>query len=446
MNIKKLGYSTYNFLQGKKAFKYYKQFLQEANNIPTYTTKELLVKLLEHCQKSVPYYANIMSQVGNEASIKENPELYIQKLPILTKDIIRANFEQLKSQDINQRQWHFEHSGGSTGEPIKLIQDQEYLNKMIAIKWLYSYLVSGRDIGEPEIRFWSSKRDILGGTIGWTKQVSNFLTNTIYMNAFQRLDASVAKDFIHLLNRKRPKLITAYTQAMYELAKIIEAEKIPVTPQKAIITSAEPLYPWMREKIENVFQCKVFNRYGSREVGDIACERPGYEGLWVAPWGNYIEIVDDNNNPLPPGSEGTILVTCLNNFAMPLIRYKIGDRGILSPLSNSSEQILQEISGRTVDIFKTSTGDIVPGGYFVQLLEHVLDKNKIKRTQVIQKNYHQVELKIAKYNVQDELDLAEAVKKIKFVMGEACEVKVHFVDDIPTSSSGKHRYTISEVI
>src|SRR5216110_1243617 len=123
------------------------------------------------------------------------------------------------------------------------------------------------------------------------------------------------REFIETLNRLRPSLIVAYAQAIYELARFAERESIEVVPQRAAVTSAGTLYPFMRDKIAQVFGCKVFNLYGSREVSDIACELPGFNGLWVAPWGNFVEIVDEAGRPVPPGTEGNIVVTCLTNYA-----------------------------------------------------------------------------------------------------------------------------------
>ncbi|MDF5706261.1 MAG: AMP-binding protein [Nostoc sp. S4] len=396
--------------------------------------------MLTHCYKFVPYYAKLIDSLPNKEIIQQKPELYLCQLPILTKDIIRTNFEQLKSTDLAQRQWYLNTSGGSTGEPIKLIQDAEYNDHSTAISLLYSY-IAGRELGEPEVRLWGSERDIFQGTMGWKANFFNFLRNTTYMNAFQ-MTTQRMRNFLKLLNTKQPKLIVAYAQAIYELAKFAEAEQIKLIPQKAIITSAGTLYTWMRQKIESVFQCQVFNRYGSREVSDIACEKPGEKGLWVAPWGNYIEIVDDDNNPVPPGVEGNILVTSLINFAMPLIRYKIGDRGTLSR-EYKSGQILQQVSGRNVDIFKTHTGTLVDGEYFTHLLYF---KDWIHKFQIIQKNYLEITIKIIQANSDyftEELD--DIVAKCKLMMGKDCVVNFEFVNNIPVNHSGKYRYTISEV-
>ncbi|MBD2614926.1 phenylacetate--CoA ligase family protein [Nostoc punctiforme FACHB-252] len=442
MNIRKYLYFSYAYCRQYNFPQLYNKFVKESSsNISIDTTRELLTKLLLHCQKSVPYYAKFMNNLSSEEIIYQKPELYLKQLPILTKDIIRANFEELKSTDLAQRQWYLNTSGGSTGEPIILIQDAEYNDKSTAISLLFSYLV-GRELGEPEVRLWGSEKDVFDGTMGWKATFFNFWKNTIYMNAFQMTPQRM-RDFLKLLNTKPPKLIVAYAQAIYELAKFAEDENIKLVPQKAIITSAGTLYAWMRQKIETVFQCKVFNRYGSREVSDVACEKPEMQGLWVAPWGNYIEIVDDDYNPVPPGVEGNILITSLTNFAMPLIRYKIGDRGTLSP-EYKSGQILQQVSGRNVDTFKAENGTLIDGEYFTHLLYF---KNWVQKFQIIQKSYLEITIKIIKSNSDyftEELD--DIASKCKLMMGKDCVVNFEFVNHIPVSNSGKYRYTISEVI
>ncbi len=442
MNIRKSFYFNYASCRKYNFPQIYNNFLQETlSNIPINTTTILLIKLLIHCHQSVPYYAQLINILPNQDIIQQKPELYLSQLPILTKDVIRAKFEQLKSIDLPQRQWYFNTSGGSTGEPIKLIQDAEYNDKTTALSLLYSYLV-GRELGESEVRLWGSEKDVFDGTMGWKANFFNFLRNTTYMNAFQMTPQKM-RDFLKSLNTKPPKLIVAYAQAIYELAKFAEDEKFKLVPQKAIITSAGTLYTWMRQKIETVFQCQVFNRYGSREVSDVACEKPGEQGLWVAPWGNYIEIVDDDHNPVPAGVEGNILITSLTNFAMPLIRYKIGDRGTLSP-EYKSGQILQQISGRNVDIFKTQNGTLVDGEYFTHLLYF---KDWVHKFQIIQKSYLEITIKIIKSNsdyLTEELD--DIVTNCKLMMGKDCVVNFEFVNHIPVNKSGKYRYTISEVV
>jgi len=391
----------------------------------------------------VPYYAEAMRERGD--SFYADPEEYLRRFPILTRDTLRRRFDELKSTDLARRKWYMNSTGGSTGEPVQLIQDREFATRSGAITLLYSKLV-GREIGEPQVYLWGSERDIVQGSEGWRAHAINSLTETVFLNAF-RMTPELMREFVTVLNVKRPKLVVAYAQAIYELARFAEREGLEVTPQAAIMTSATTLFPFMREAIERVFQCKVFNRYGSREVGDIACEGPDREGLWVAPWGNYIEIVDRHGVRVPDGTEGEILVTSLTNYAMPLIRYQIGDTGRLSPPNElrqkGSAQVLQAILGKTVDIFRTSEGALVEPGYFEGLMYF---KDWIQKFQVIQTSTSRIVFRIVRSDSHcSHADLEQIVTETKMLMGSDCEVTFEFVDEIPASGSGKYRYQISEV-
>ena len=200
----------------------------------------------------------------------------------------------------------------------------------------------------------------------------NFLANDEWLNAF-RLTPDRMRAFLKKLDRRPPKLIVAYAQSIYELAQFAERDGIAVMPQAAVMTSAGTLHDFMRAAIERTFRCDVFSdKYGSREVGNIASECRHHHGLHVFPWSNYVEILDDNGLPSPIGEVGRIVVTCLTNFAMPLIRYDIGDRGLFGledecPCGRKG-QIIPKIMGRNVDTFIAQNGTLVDGEYFTHLL------------------------------------------------------------------------------
>lgn len=444
MSVRKTLYFGYHSLTGGHLGREYaKAVQQDRHGVPSDTTRKSLIRLLTYARQSVPYYARLMNEQGD--SYKSDPESYLARFPILTKDKIRANFDQLKSVDLATRKWTYSTTGGSTGEPLKLIQDREYRDRVVALQMLY-FLWNGRELGEPLVYVWGSERDILEGNMGLKMTANNLLTRTSYLNAFQMTPAKM-RAFLDVLNARPPKLIVAFTQAIYELAKFAQQEGIAVTPQLAINTSSGTLYPTMRETIGAVFQCPVFDRYGSREVGDMACECSAHAGLHVAPWSNYLEIVNDEGRVVPHGTEGNIVVTSLANYAMPLIRYFIGDRGVLSAHDACScgrrGQILERVLGRTIDSFKKRDGTQVHGAYFM----HLLYRDWVWKFQVVQKSYTSIAFKIIKSpgTGYQSAELDEIRRKIKAVMGDDCAVTFEFVDSIPPSASGKYRYTISEV-
>lgn len=446
MNWRKPAYLSYAALRGYDFPSLLARYSQEYKRGAGYeTARRALAGLLRHCWQSVPYYAEACQHLGTANLEGTDPEEYLPRLPILTKEIIRANFAMLQSTDLGQRRWTYNTSGGSTGEPVRLIQDTDYDNRSKAISLLCHSLL-GCDVGQPIIRLWGSERDLETGTQTVKSRFFNWFTNTCWLNAF-RMSPEQMHEFINTLNRIRPNLILAYASAAYELARFAERENLSVLPQRAVLTSAGTLYPFMREKIAQIFGCQVYNLYGSREVSVIGCEIPGVNGLWIPPWSNFVEILDDEGVPAPPGVEGNIVVTCLTNYAMPLVRYWIGDRGSLAPKVQVNDhfagQVLQSVSGRNVDVFRTRTQKLVDGEYFTHLLYF---RPWVEKFQVVQKNYEHVLFKIVQTNGgPSKVELEDIAAKSRLVMGEQCQVDFEFPRELPPHPAGKYRYTISEI-
>lgn len=427
--------------RGSELFKYYDLYLQQyQNGIPEETTEKALSALLSHAVSQVPYYSRFASLPVSEAPFEA-----LESLPLLDKSMIRELGAELHSADLPQRKWFFNTSGGSTGEPVRLVQDREYSDRTAAITFLNAHLV-GRDPGQRRVMLWGSERDILEGGEGLLNAVRGFVHNTLIFNAFRMTEPTMSK-VLHELSRRPPRVILAYAQAIYELAKYAQRNQISVRRQNAVMTSAGTLFPFMRQAIQEVFGCEVFNIYGSREVTSIACEVPGHQGLLIPPWTCHVEIVDPSGSPVADGIEGEIVVTCLANFAMPLIRYRIGDRGVLAPRGTGphpkASRMLEHVTGRTVDAFRLRDGTIVDGEYLTHLMYF---RNWVRAFQVVQKRedwlVFRVVLEGADYPRDEWQQICSGVRA---VFGPQCQIDLEVVDVIPTLPSGKYRYTISEV-
>ncbi len=415
-----------------------------------------LQRLLLHCAANVPYYHDAFRAAGLPTDPtalaallhEQDPATLLAHLPILTKPLIRRHQRALVSDDLAQRRWYYNTSGGSTGEPIRLIQDHAHKAQIVATQMLYSTW-AGCEVGEAQLSLWGSEREILRKHVGWGVLFANALTQRTLLNAFRLTPARMRAALAHL-NTQRPKLIVAYAQALYELARFAEREGLTVVPQQAIISSAGTLYPFMRQTLERVFGCPVFDRYGSREIGDIAGECSEHSGWHVLPWTAYVEVVDATGRPVPAGEEGRLLVTCLSNQAMPLLRYDIGDRGALAPADTTPPcacgregQRLLRVSGRNTDGFTSADGAFVDGEYFTHLLYF---RPWVRKFQVIQESLNSVRFKIEPTSQpcpSDEMD--DITAKTRVVMGPECAVEFEFVEQIPLLASGKYRYTISHV-
>jgi phenylacetate-CoA ligase len=378
-----------------------------------------LDRILEYASTHTNYY----SKFG----------LKLENYPILTKEIIRKEFDNLKSNELHKRKWFLNTSGGSTGEPVRFIQDMEF-------RYIQRYITyeqknfTGYEFGEYMVKLWGNEKEILSDKKNYKALFLDYIKNVKFLNSY-KLTQTKIEEYLQFLEKNPPKLLLTYVQSIYQIAKYIKENNLETFTLPAIMTTAGTLYPNQKKLIEEIFNTKVYNRYGSREVGNIACSK-GDEELFVTK-GVYLEVLKENGE-ISTNGKGELLVTSLTNYAMPLIRYKIGDVGFLETKNNT--QILKKLYGRDVDMFKTKNGDFIDGEYFSDLFYFM---QWVYKYQVIQKDYDYILVKIATDNPNAK-DIKYVENGIKKIMGE-CRVEFEIVKDIPQLSSGKFRYTISEV-
>ena len=436
-------------LQGHKLFDYFDEY-KKREYLPIEenrkTQKEKLKQILLYAYRNCPYYRKIL---GDVEVIRNDDKVNLSNfsmIPILSKEIIRTHFEDLKSNDekYQKRKPYFNTSGGSTGEPVKFIQDKVTWDSGMASKWFFSTFL-GKYPGEEEIKLWGSERDILKGSIGFKAKLKNFTFNRTLLNSFRMSERDMRR-YVEIINKEKPKIIVAYVQSIYELANFIENNNLKVFSPKGIITAAGTLYPEFKKLIEGVFNCKVCNLYGSREVGDMACSCEKDEGLHIDIFNHYFEILNDRLEPCKPGESGKVYVTTLNNYSMPLIRYDIGDMAV--PAKNEQCScgrglpLIEKVVGRSTSMIKTRKGffdgtALTTSFYFFE---------SIKKYQFVQKRIDHIVINIVIANEKLWEQEKELIKtKLKKILGEEVKINFHIVDEISPSKSGKYLYFISEL-
>jgi len=411
-----------------------------------------LEDLLTHAHTHVPYYGEILTGYGVVSDDGRVDLDRFEAVPVLDKSTLKDNFEALKSDDLDERDWYRNSTGGSTGEPAAFLQDTNYSEWRIGADLLYDDW-AGYTTGEPRIKLWGSERDVFDVNESLQKRVGKELRNETWLNGFM-MSSEDMHSYVETINAVKPTNILAYAECIYELAKFVDEHSMDVYSPDSILSSAGTLYPNMRETIESAFDAPVFNRYGSREMGDIACECPAHEGLHVCAPTHYVEILNDDGEPVEPGELGEIVVTSLENYAMPLIRYRIGDMAVKTDDVCSCGRgwpLLAEITGRVTDVFRKADGTVVSPEYFIHAVGVVVDAPWLSKFQVVQTEYDRIEMSLVDANdATDPLEtyrdeLADLTAKIRLVMGDDCEVTYEFVDEIAPTDSGKYRYTISKV-
>jgi phenylacetate-CoA ligase len=398
-----------------------------------------LQKLLLHACQNVPFYARRLKNIFEDGDLDVDE---FHKIPLLTKEDIRKYGTELTSKDTNTRKWYYNSSGGSTGEPVRFIQD-ELLDKWseASRRIYYENIIGIDELAVKKIILWGSERDIFEGTIGLKAKVVNWFKNTKLLNSFRMSEKDMER-YVKTINSYKPDLIRAYAGSLYAICKFIEKKEMAIHRPKAIVTSAEKLRNEMREKIESVFGTKVYDFYGSREVDGIAGECDAGL-LHIFMFDNHVEILDERNQSVREGEMGKVIVTTLHNYSMPLIRFAIGDTATLGPKKCRCGNLLptlKDVSGRITDHFIREDKTIIHGEYFTHLFYL---KHWLKVFQVVQEDYKKIRIFIVLLDNINDAEKREIESKIRLVMGKDCIIIWEFVEEIPRTPSGKHLYTKS---
>jgi phenylacetate-CoA ligase len=413
-------------------------YRREYSRISAFDVEDALRSLLLHAHGNVPHYRSVLGEVGVVHSGTVDLSLF-ERIPVLTKDTIRANQASMISADSQNRGTYRNASGGSTGQPIELIQDAAYRRWGDAASHYWYWDILGID--EPSVRkvvLWGSERDLFQGGIGWKVRAMNWLSNTTFLNSLKMTEADMAT-YIRTFNSCRPELVRGYANSLYELCRYAERTGTKVHSPKAVVSSAEMLTDKMRSQIQRVLGARVYDFYGSRECNNVAGECK--EGLMhVFMFHNYLEVLDGDGRPVKEGQEGRVVLTNLHNYSMPLIRYEIGDLAVRGPDRASCGHplpTLSRITGRTIDAFVKRNGEIVPGE---ALALTIYEEPWIKQFQLVQEDYAKVRILVVLQDRFDENRKADIERQIRFLLGAECTVLWDFVEEVPTTPQGKYRY------
>jgi len=430
-------------MRGKTRREEYRELrdIRTASDLQEFEESHLKALLL-HAYTNVPYYHRVFGEIGLIHGKAVDMSKF-DRIPVLTKDILRRFTKELVSQDYQTRGWLYAISGGSTGEPVRVMQDAAFLRSTASVKLYYYLHMLG--IEEPiakRVILWGSERDFFTDSVGIRARLQNRLTHVLFLNSF-RMSERDLELYIRKINAYQPELIRGYANSLFELCDYAARKKRRLHTPKAVISAAELLTPGMRQVIESAFKTHVFDFYGSREVNGLAGEcRTG--SMHQFAFFNHLEVLDPLDQPVGANEEGRVVVTNLTNYAMPLIRYDMGDTVVSTddacPCGNPLPT-LRNVTGRVGDHFVTKNGTIVDANYFDFPFE---SRDSIRKYQLIQEDYERVRIKVELRSDLKASDRDDIENRIRFVMGK-CEILWDIVDDIPESPSGKHSYVKSLV-
>jgi len=214
-----------------------------------------------------------------------------------------------------------------------------------------------------------------------------------------------------------------------------------------IFSQACTLTKRCRNLVRSIFNLEVNDTYGSTELGLLAFECNEHSGLHMITDSAIIEFLDDDGGPVAPGEVGEIVATGLFNYAMPLIRYKLGDLGIPTDDKCScgrSWPLIKNIEGKIMDTFIMTSGKKIYPRYLYICIDHAINNNLfiISQYQIIQEKKDKIIIKIVKgekYDSNIEYKIENNFKNLCNKMGEEVSIEIEIVDKFELEKTGKRK-------
>ncbi|OBU85423.1 phenylacetate--CoA ligase family protein [Chromobacterium subtsugae] len=430
-------------LQGRQDVAQRLRWLEETQHLSPQACRELQMRklhaLLSHAYESVPYYTRVFRERGLVPD-DFNSLADLAKLPLLTRQELTANQAELISSRADRATLQTNYSSGSTGKRACFVQDADFRLWMRAHQLRTYQWCAGWKVGEPFALLW-------GSSIYWSlksvsDQLKNLLSNRREFNTF-RLSPELIGQFTRSLASFNPVLISTYTNAMHLIARQMEREAVKVPALRAIQGTSEPLPPIIRERLQKVFGCEVYDKYGSRETNIVAHESPCHDGMLIQVENVAEEFLRDDGAACQPGETGRVVLTTLNNFAMPLIRYETSD--LAAPLSGHCASGLglprmSHVAGRQQDLIVTPDGAYVDAYLFSFL---IMRFEEIEWFQVVQDSLDSLRIRLMAPAGISRQRCDAIVERIHHHTGYPFRIEFEPFDRMPESPTGKFRLCVS---
>jgi phenylacetate-CoA ligase len=426
---------------------YHYQLLDRSQWLATDALEELqgakLRRLVAHAYWHVPYYRRVMDERGigplDVCRIED-----LRRLPLLSKEIVRQRFySDLMSDHHDKKAVLRISTSGSTGEPLSCWVDRRQLE----LRWaatLRGLEWAGYRFGDRSVRLWHQNIGMKRTQV-WKEKLDSRLCRRKLVPAFE-FDPARVKLMQDVIRRHRPRLVEGYAESFHYLSRARLDPDLQALGIEGIVSSAQTLDADSRESIAEAFGARVFDKYGSREFSGISYECSS-GGRHIVAESYVVEILVEGR-PARPGELGEVVITDLNNFVMPFVRYQIGDLAYAvdnrepCPCGRGLPR-MGAIEGRVQSMVLGVNGRAVPSSFFFHLLKdygYAVSRFQIEQTApgtlvfryVPADRFHPRVLK----------ELAAAMRRY---LGEEMEILLQPVDRIEMVRTGKYRAVVNQV-
>jgi len=424
-------------------FKRYYQWLQEtqwwSRDQLEALQLEQLQALVQHAYENVPYYRRVFDErrlKPRDISTLDD----LQKLPLLTKEDVRDNSEDLIARNIDRERLDYVTTAGSTGRPLALYCDKYTRDPHELAFILRQWSWAGYRFGD---RFVTLRGNLItrlqrnGANAWWDYNTDN---NELVLSSLDMNEENMYK-YVEKIREFKPRFINAYPSSLEILARFMTRNRISGVRVAAIFHESETLYPWQRERIESQFGCKIFAGYGMTERVADAVECEQHQGYHVSMEYGILELVDKNDEPITQaGALGKVVGTGFDTYCMPLIRYATDDLAIYAAGGCSCKRqgaLIHDFKGRIRELIVSKTGQLVP--LTVLFSGHAAVWAKMRELKFFQEREGKLIVKIAKAPSFSETEIArEFLEEVhKRLDEEQFNIRIVFVDYVRRTGRGK---------
>ena len=386
-------------------------------------SRDKLGRLLTFASVNVPFYHQFPEMAASD------PALWLKSFPIVDKTDYNRNIESFLSAPKDKLIPNY--SSGSSG-----VQGVVYMNKkeqsitqaIQTMLWEWSGYYTGKPIVQTGM---TPDRGVV-------KSLKDCFFKTRYYNAFG-LDNKQLSTLLKKQSGLRNYHLGGYASSLFILAQTANEHAISDVKFDAVISWGDKMFSHYRKEIEKAFNCKVYDTYGSTEGTVIAGQRD-LDYYYVITPHVWLELLDDNNKEVEDGQIGHVVVTRLDSYSMPLIRYRNGDLAVRLPRHKYPEKrelafpLLEKIIGRDTDIVRTESGKFMIVHFFTGIFEHV---QEIRQFRVVQRNLKSIEIEYIPGIGFSEKALQKVEERIQAHLNEKFPVYWKSVDSIDPTISGK---------
>jgi phenylacetate-CoA ligase len=396
----------------------------------------LIQRTVNEAKIHVPYYRALFDSCKLESrDILTADDL--NKIPLLEKKALRENPSSFINEKFNGRRLLCVHTTGTTGTPLNIYCDKEARQ--------LNYAFYDRFLSKNGINYRGSRATFGGRIIVPNEQMKppfwrySYFQKNLLMSSYHLTDKNIS-EYINQLIKFRPDYIDAYPSSLYTITKYAQDHNLNLKDvTKGITTSAETLFSDQRTVIESVFGVPIFDQYGAAEMCVFAgqCSNGNYH---IHTDYGFLEFLREDGSRAKPGEEAELVCTGFINPVMPLIRYRIGDRGVLSErqcICGSAFPVLDKIIGRTDDVILT------PDGRRVGRLSPVLKGFPVKEAQYIQRRKESVTILVVKDIGYTEKTDASIITELQKRLGSEIALEIQHVSSITRCSGGKLKTVVS---